>query len=443
VAKGFTKQPKQVEATDLMCKHMYTLLYGGRRSGKTFIFIRNLITRALHVKSRHVVLRLRFSHIKRSIWHETLPDVLSICYPQLKEGVHYILNKSDYFIKFQNGSTIWIGGLDDKDRTQKVLGTEYSTGYLNECSQIGYDGYEMVLSGLAENSGLTLKIYLDCNPPSKKHWTYKLFFEGVNPEDNKPLKPDYFKKFGQMRLNPHDNKTNLADGYLDVLDNMSRRKRERFRDGLFASDVEGALWSADMINLAQLEPGEEWVKNPLQTIVALDPNVSDGSRSDSGEFEADEAGIVVISKDGKSRDAKGKGQIEADYSGEYSTVEWAKKAIWAYYTHNADGIIYEKNQGGALVKNTIRATKGGATIPLHSVWASKGKFARAEPTTVLYEQDKIKHKPGLDKLEDELQEYVPGKSDKSPNRLDAAVWGLTYLFLNKPHDNDNNHGVIF
>ena len=71
---------------------------------------------------------------------------------------------------------------------------------------------------------------------------------------------------------------------------------------------------------------------------------------------------------------------------------------------------------------------------IHEVHASKGKFARAEPVAVLYEQNKIHHEPDLLDLETELMEYVPLTSKKSPDRLDALVWGLTFLFLKKPRE---------
>jgi hypothetical protein len=46
------------------------------------------------------------------------------------------VSKTDWFAEFENGSQIWFGGLDDKERTEKILGMEFATIYLNECSQI-------------------------------------------------------------------------------------------------------------------------------------------------------------------------------------------------------------------------------------------------------------------------------------------------------------------
>jgi phage terminase large subunit-like protein len=63
------------------------------------------------------------------------------------------------------------------------------------------------------------------------------------------------------------------------------------------------------------------------------------------------------------------------------------------------------------------------------VHASRGKVARAEPVAALYEQDRIKHVGMFPKLEDQLCTWVQG--DKSPDRLDALVWGFTELMLEK------------
>ena len=63
-----------------------------------------------------------------------------------------------------NGSTIWIGGLDDKERSEKILGNEYATIFLNETSQISFDSYEMIRTRLNAPKGMRGKMILDYNP---------------------------------------------------------------------------------------------------------------------------------------------------------------------------------------------------------------------------------------------------------------------------------------
>ena len=116
------------EATHIMA-------FGGSRSGKTFTKIRTTAFRALAAPdSRHAILRFRFNHVKAAIVHDTFPKVMRLCFPQ----VPYKLDKTDYYASFPNNSEIWFGGLDDKERTEKILGQEYATIFLNEkTNQIG------------------------------------------------------------------------------------------------------------------------------------------------------------------------------------------------------------------------------------------------------------------------------------------------------------------
>ena len=54
---------KQIEAMKLMSGDpTYVMLFGGSRSGKTFITIRQIVTRAIKAGgSRHTILRFRFN----------------------------------------------------------------------------------------------------------------------------------------------------------------------------------------------------------------------------------------------------------------------------------------------------------------------------------------------------------------------------------------------
>jgi phage terminase large subunit-like protein len=356
------------------------------------------------VKSRHLIVRQKFNHVKTSIWYDTFPKIWELLYPQYK----YKENKSDWFIELpHNGSQFWFGGIDDKQRTEKILGNEYSTILANECSQLSYYAIQMLLTRLAENSGLMLKFFYDMNPPSKKHWSYPMFIQGKHPVDGTILGDNY----GSLLMNPKDNEKNIGKGYIEkVLMSMSKREQARFILGQFLDDVEGALWTFDMITQAQnLEFGEA-----KKTVVGLDPAVT-------SEAESDNTGIVVCSTDGVI------GRVDADYSMKATPLQWAQAAVNAYHKHEAAYIVAEVNQGGDLVDTVIKQID--PKIKVIKVHANKGKFARAEPIAALYEQNKIAHAEGLDALESEMQEYVPMVSKKSPDRIDAMVYALTDLML--------------
>lgn len=407
----FTRTEKQKEATVVLSTAFFSMLYGGSRSGKTFIIIRSIIIRALRIKSRHLVVRFRFNHAKASIWLDTFPKVVELCFPEIKPFIKE--NKQDWYWEFPNGSQIWLGGTDDKDRVDKILGNEYSTIYCNECSQISsYNTIITLMTRLAEKNDLNKRFWFDANPPNKKHWTYLLFIENENPlEKGKKLDPE---KYPYLLMNPEDNVEHISDEYMNMLDSFPKRQRERFKLGLFMSDVIGALWTdQEIISAGSLEHGEA-----IRTVVSVDPAVTNNENSD-------ETGIIVMSVD-----ANNIGFVEADYTLKGSPNTWATVAVNAFHKHNANWIVAETNQGGDLVESVINSVD--RNVKIKQVKASKGKFARAEPVQALYEQGKIAHCKGLELLENEMTEWVPMHTKESPNRIDALVWAAVSLKLTKP-----------
>jgi len=413
--QSFKKTPDQVKATQLLAgPYKWIMLHGGSRSGKTFILIRAMCIRAMKVPgSRHIIFRFRFNHVKQSVFMETLPKVLQVCFPD----VPVKWNKEDYFVTFPNGSEIWISGLDDKDRVEKVLGKEYSTIYFNESSQIPYHSVSMAETRLAQKTELVNKFYFDCNPPTKTHWLYAYFFLKINPETKVPHpKPELY---AEMQMNPDGNAENLPDDYIEtVLDGLSDRKKRRFKCGEWLDDVEGALWTRQMINSTRVVTAP--ILNAIY--VAVDPAVTATESSNA-------TGIIVVGVD-----SRGHGYILADRTQEQaSPATWGNAAINAYHEFQADAIVGEVNNGGDLVKANIHAID--STVRFKDVRASRGKIVRAEPVAGLYEEGKIHHVGEFPELEDEMCSYAPqlqnGEYD-SPDRLDAMVWGATKLLLGSP-----------
>ena len=181
-------------------------------------------------------------------------------------------------------------------------------------------------------------------------------------------------------------------------------------------NAEGALWTEALIAAAH---AMHIAHDKARTVVAVDP-------ATTASDESDETGIVVACSYGRGDERQY--SVDGDYSGKFSPNGWALKAIGAYEQHNADAIVIETNQGGDMAESTLRnAGFKGRIIRVH---ASKGKFARAEPISALYEQGRVSHNGTLYTLENQLMEYVPATAKKSPDRLDALVWALTELAPN-------------
>jgi phage terminase large subunit-like protein len=220
------------------------------------------------------------------------------------------------------------------------------------------------------------------------------------------------------RGSTYENRDNLAPGFFSQIVNRYEGTRLG-RQELLAEvllDIPGALWNADVIDRARCERAPD-----LQRIVvAIDPAVS--SREGS-----DETGIVVA-----GQDERGHGYVIEDLSGRYQPADWARTAIQAYYRHAADRIVAETNNGGDLVENTLRTID--PNLSYSSVHASRGKFTRAEPVASLYEQSKVHHVGTFPVLEDQMTSFVPDIDRAkmgSPDRLDALVWALTELCVEK------------
>lgn len=235
--QNFKLTEKQSEALDLFTSDARdVMLYGGSRSGKTFFTVWAIFVRAAKCKSRHVILRHKFNHAKRSLWLDTIPKMLNIAMPDLNPKQ----NRTDYYYTLPNGSEIWIGGLDSKERTEKILGTEYSSIYFNETSQIDYASINIAKTRLAEKSNLINKCYYDSNPPTKASWQYLLFEKKLDPIDGVPIEDPH--TFRSMIMNPVDNLDNIDPEYLKLLSRMPEAEKNRFLLGQYSDESDGQVY---------------------------------------------------------------------------------------------------------------------------------------------------------------------------------------------------------
>lgn len=177
-------------------------------------------------------------------------------------------------------------------------------------------------------------------------------------------------------------------------------------DAELIEDTAGALWKRGMIDIGRVPPGLTYER----VVVAIDPSATSSE-------SADEAGIVVVGT------RMGHGYVLEDASLRGSPATWAREAVLAYRRHAADRIVAETNNGGEMVEYVVRSID--PKVAYTSVTASRGKQTRAEPISALYEQGKVHHVGTFPLLEDQMCSWLPG--EKSPDRMDALVWGLSHL----------------
>lgn len=220
----------------------------------------------------------------------------------------------------------------------------------------------------------------------------------------------------------YDNRANLAATFFDQI--VTRYEGTRLgRQELNAEvleDVPGALWKRSELDDHRVSEAPELIR----VVTAIDPSATSGDTSD-------EAGIVTagIGWCNCRGEPEQHGFVLADDSRRDTPQGWAGAAIDAYQRHQADRLIGEGNNGGEMVELVLRsvAKTKAVEIGYSMVWASRGKWTRAEPISALYEQGKVHHVGTHPQLEDEYCTWVQGEG-RSPNRLDAAVWALTELF---------------
>jgi phage terminase large subunit-like protein len=393
----------------------YSCLAGGTRSGKTFIIVYSIIARALSApESRHAILRFHANAARASIALDTLPNVMRLCFPGTKLKEH----RQDGFFECPNKARIWIGGLDDKERVEKILGLEYVSIFLNEASQIPYASALIAFTRLAQSvPGLAQRAYVDLNPTSKAHWTNLLFGENRDPVSMQPLTDP--QNYRRAFLNPPDNAANLSPQFLASLATLPERQRKRFFEGVYVDELDGALWTYELIDATRCEPDDIPEEKRASVVVALDPSGAAGR----DDLTADEIGLVVA-----ARGSDGDCYILADLSCREAPAVWGRRAVVAFHEYRADCIVAESNFGGEMVRATIQAAD--PNVPVRLVTASRGKAVRAEPISVRYAQRQVHHAGRFARLEDQLCAFTSAGygGSGSPDHVDAAIWALTYLF---------------
>ena len=211
----------------------------------------------------------------------------------------------------------------------------------------------------------------------------------------------------------YENRANLAAGWFsDIIRAYegSRLGRQELLAELL-EDVEGALWSRDMLDSGRVNAAPQDI---TRIVVAVDPAVT-------ASEDSDETGIVVCGVGGADQH----GYVLEDLSMKGTPQEWARVAVNAYHRWGADRLVAEVNNGGDMVEHVIRTVD--PAVSYRKLHASRGKRTRAEPIAALYEQSRVHHVGMFGKLEDQLCTWVQG--DTSPDRLDALVWALTELML--------------
>lgn len=368
------------------------LLLGGRGFGKTRTaaeWIRSLAERG---KDRRIALLGRTSSDVRDVMIEGESGILNICPPWFKP----IYEPSKRRLTWPNGVVATTFSAEEPDM---LRGPQFHAAWCDELAAFpDVAAWDNLRFGL--RLGRRPRVVVSTTP---------------RPTDEiRALVKDPTTHV--TRGSTYENKRNLAPDFLNriVTKYEGTRLGRQELEAEILDDTEGALWTQGIIDQhRQISPPEEL----RRIVVAIDPAVS-------AKATSDETGIITVGVD-----YNGHAWVLDDDSGMYKPDAWANKAIWRYNVREADCIVAETNNGGDLVEVNLRTVPGGRNIPFKSVHASRGKAVRAEPVAALYEQGKVHHVGRFAQLESQMTTFVPGVTQKSPDRMDALVWAITETML--------------
>lgn len=208
------------------------LLLGGYGSGKSYQVAFKIILKLLEEKRKCLVVREVFETLEQScfdLFKEILDDM-----KLLTEDIHefrrrrtkVLAQKSPMQIKFPNGSRIIFKGMDKPEKVKSINGV--SIVWLEECSEIKYDGYNELL-GRIRTPNVSMHFILTSNPVSRDNWVYKRFFTYIDDKGKVKVickEEEFYDKKCLIKNGvyyhhsvPTDNPW-LPDAYLRRLDNI-------------------------------------------------------------------------------------------------------------------------------------------------------------------------------------------------------------------------------
>ncbi len=154
------------------------LSIGGYGSGKSYHIATKIILKCLAEKRKVLVVREVFDTIKEScfdLFCEQLEEmgILDDMESRKIDKTKVRAIQSPMTIKFPNGSRIIFKGMDNPSKVKSINGV--SIVWLEECSEIKYEGYKELL-GRIRTPKRSMHFILSCNPVGKENWVYRHFF---------------------------------------------------------------------------------------------------------------------------------------------------------------------------------------------------------------------------------------------------------------------------
>jgi phage terminase large subunit-like protein len=231
-----------------------------------------------------------------------------------------------------------------------------------------------------------------------------------------------------MNDNPH-----LSDAFKASIKDKYQGTRFGAQEieGKVSFDTEGALWTQELIDRTRARcipisayPTRQ--QDPLhffeRRIITVDP-------ANTINEQSDDTGLTVM---GLGED--GHAYLIESISKKISTLDLCKLIKDKYNEYDCDSVVVEVNNGGDWITSSLRTAFGRQCPYISDINAFEGKLLRARPVVAAHEQERV-HLIGVHtRLEDELTNYDGDPKRKSPNLLDAFVYGVQDLLIDYQQD---------
>ena len=379
---------------DFFVPSRYKALYGGRASAKSHFFAECMIANAaMNFGFRGLCVREVQKSLKESA-KRLLEDKINV----MGYGSQFNIKHDE--IGTPGGGVISFAGMNQQNSESIKSYENYSVCWVEEASVFSARSLELIRPTIRAPQS---ELWFSWNPHHASDPVDK-FFRGLTPPDN-----------AIIRKVTYEDNDFLPDEMLEEMEIDRENNPDRFAHiwlGEYAPQAVGAIF-----NMANIHENRQHDIPMLRRIlVSVDPAISNTDQSD-------EHGIICggIGEDNR-------GYIIDDVSMRGSPQQWAERAVATYDKYEADAIVVERNQGGDMVRHTIKTVR--PQIKIVEVTATRGKHVRAEPISALYATNQVSHIGSYPELEAQMCRMTSAgyEGDGSPDRCDALVWLLTELF---------------
>lgn len=214
------------------------LLVGGYGSSKSYHIALKLIIKGLEEKRKMLVVREVYDTHRDStfsLFKEILEDLNLLAESPREKKRKVVAKESPFKLTFPNGSEIIFKGMDKPEKLKSINGV--TIVWLEECSEIKYDGYKELL-GRLRHPYLSLHFILSTNPVGTDNWVYTHFFKNVDDKGKETVVLDdeiLYKLHTVVRGDTYYHHSTVDDNYfvqqdyIDQLEEMKNFDKDLYR----------------------------------------------------------------------------------------------------------------------------------------------------------------------------------------------------------------------